>query len=399
MSKDSDSSQIAAAFQKHPYYPEFLQVQKKLAEKGHVCWVAGGAVRDLLLGRPVADFDLVTDATTEQILEIFPKALTVGASFGVVKLALKDKNVFFDLATFRRESDYVDGRRPSKVDYATPEEDAGRRDFTINALFWNDEKKQVVDFVSGLDDIKNQRLVCVGDAEVRFQEDHLRILRLLRFAIQLNFSCEALTLQAALARVPLLEKISGERIWAELRKMISFVKWSTFFQQPLGLSIFQFLFKSINLKKDFKKIDAVSGFDLLKFFFVVMDFANPAVVKQILKIRLKLGSDDLKFFDALVFVLDNSEKLSFAEWAFEVEKNELILQSLIFLQAIELFDAKLLQQIKKVEQSWPKKLIDGNDLLGFIEKEKIGDVLKKVRLLQFEQPDLDKSKILSKFLK
>ncbi|MBC7465275.1 MAG: CCA tRNA nucleotidyltransferase [Bdellovibrio sp.] len=409
------NSTVAYAFEKHALYSEFLVVKNKLSETGFVCWVAGGAVRDFLIGRPVADFDLVTDATTEQIMQIFPDALTVGASFGVVKLVLKDKSIF-DLATFRRESDYVDGRRPSHVDFATPEEDAGRRDFTVNALFWDDQKKQVVDFVQGLNDIDGKFLKCVGDADVRFQEDHLRILRLLRFSIQFGFSCDQKTLSAALTRVPLLKKISGERIWAEFKKMIPFVKWNDFFQQPLASQIFDFIFGTAERKNlesgrqfpDFFKLENAHGLksDAFQRFFLVLMTTyvrsnrvegdkSMKTLKQILKDRLKIGADDLKVFDALVFAYQNREhKLAYPQWAVEMEKSPLIGDSLQFLEKIELFDSDLLKRLMQTKVYPPVKLVDGNDLLGVVEKEKIGDYLKKIRLLQFEQPGLSKSELL-----
>ena len=426
-SNSAANDTIARAFEKHALYSEFVNVKNKLAEKGFVCWVAGGAVRDFLIGREVADFDLVTDATTDQIMQIFPQALTVGASFGVVKLVLKDKSIF-DLATFRRESDYVDGRRPLHVDFATPEEDAGRRDFTVNALFWDDQKKQVVDFVNGLQDIERKLLKCVGDPEIRFQEDHLRILRLLRFSIQLGFSSEPITLSAATARVSLLQKISGERILAEFEKMIPYVKWNDFFTQPLAKQILNFLFaenaiseQDLSLNRELRSVtqsidvDKISGQESLrKFFFVVLvryvlikNHWGDGVkaIKNTLKSRLKVGSDDLKVFDSLVFAYQNAtlhdesdqpqaHKLTYPQWALEAERNGLILDSLIFLEALQLFDSELLKKLKQTYEAPPPKLVDGNDLLGKVEKEKIGDILKKIRLHQFEEPTLNKAELL-----
>ncbi|MFZ3229461.1 MAG: CCA tRNA nucleotidyltransferase [Pseudobdellovibrio sp.] len=392
------NSQFAVAFAKHPLYSEYIQVKNCLAQKGFVCWVAGGAVRDLILNREVSDFDLVTDATTEQILELFPNALTVGISFGVVKLVISGKNLFFDLATFRRESDYVDGRRPSHIDFATAKEDAGRRDFTINALFWNEDMKEIVDFVGGLKDIEKKYLRCVGDAEVRFGEDHLRILRLLRFSIQLGFKCETVTLAAALARVDLLRKISAERIWAEFQKIILYVKWEEFFKDILAVKIFNFIFDEPEHSFDFKKIDLQVGYAKEKFFYVlIMLFPNQNDLKKKIKNRLKISNDEFKIYDSLKYCLDHLNSYKYADWSFEIEKNNLILKSIEFLHSIERFDSVMLHKIKQEQSLWPAKLINGHDLIGLVPKNKIADVLKEIRLLQFEQPDLDKS-MLMKYL-
>lgn len=427
--QNSTNNLIQKTLEAHPHYQDFLQIKQQLQNKGYVCWIAGGAVRDFLLQRSVADFDLVTDATTEQVMQIFPNALAIGASFGVVKVALpSQKNIFFDLATFRRESDYEDGRRPSHVDYATPEEDAGRRDFTINALFWDDEAKKVVDYVDGLKDLEQKLLRCVGDAEIRFQEDHLRILRLLRFSIQLNCACEEKTLKAALARVLLLEKISGERIWAELQKMILTVKWTNFFKQPLAMAIFEFLFQKKNqnvteaIEKTLSNLDliqdtfqdtnlnAIQGaiqsvnlkttqnFALEKFFFVLLQTTKLAATKQTLKDRLKIGSDNLKKFDQLQFAVEIQFDIKYsptvAHWAYSVEKTPSLIETLTFLTKLNQFPKTDFDKIESLTKNPPPKLITGDDLKNKIEKEKLGEILKKIRLHQFEQPDLTKNELL-----
>jgi len=416
------SLQIAKAFSAHPFYPFFKDVQQKLAAQNFVCWVAGGAVRDFLLGRKVSDFDLVTDATTEQILQIFPKALTVGASFGVVKLAIPTNlNHFFDLATFRRESDYVDGRRPSQVDFATPKEDAFRRDFTVNAIFWDDEKKRVVDYTGGLIDLENKILRCVGNAEVRFQEDHLRILRLLRFAVQLNFSFEEATLQAAQKRISLLQKISGERIWAELEKIALSANWSSFFTVPLAPQIFDFIFAEGQVSQAplsqevTAQLDQIQNFHLLKFFFILLHRYQGQNVESILKSRLKVGRLELQKLAELKNIVfsfketnfgsvkarseNSGSEISFAEWAYELEKKPNLFEILTFLTQLQIFKRDLFAKLEKAQTSPPAKLITGDDLMGKIEKEKMGSVLKQVRLMQFENPQMDKEQILNELVK
>lgn len=395
LSKSYYDEKVKKAIRAHADYSEFAIVRSVLEQNNFVCWVAGGAVRDFLLGRKVADFDLVTDATTEQIVQLFPQAIGVGLSFGVVKLPLKNKNVFFDLATFRRESDYVDGRRPSHVDYATAEEDAGRRDFTVNGLFWDDKNGQVVDYVSGLEDLENKLLKCVGNPDVRFQEDHLRILRLARFAVQLHFTCDEKTLIAAMKRVSLLEKISGERIWAELQKLIQAVKWSEFKKFSLGMEIFKFIFPGFIIDDNkMDRLDRVNGFERFKFLYVLISGAEFGPLKTVLKTRIKVGNDELKWLDFINFCIENRDSLSEFEWAVQIEKNPPLISCLEFLSKINDFSPELFSKVSALATNAPEKVIDGNDLMGVVPKENMGTVLKKIRLLQYQQPLLSKLEIL-----
>ncbi len=395
----AENRNLATAFKDHVAYAPYVQVKNLLKTKGFVCWIAGGAVRDLLLGRVPSDFDLVTTATTEQILEIFPEALTIGAQFGVVKLVL-DNNLFFDLATFRRESDYQDGRRPSHIDFATAEEDALRRDFTMNALFWDDENQQVVDFVGGLLDIQEGTIKCVGDASIRFREDHLRILRLLRFSIQFKFSIEALTLQAATEQVKSLEKISGERIWNEFNKMAAHIIWPNFFKSPFTRIMIESLFPvqlphsiSDALEKQFVRCEQISGSELLKFFYFLLKLCRSyEVLVKNLRTRMKVGKADLQILENLQFCLLSEAQFTAFDWLYEIEKNPLLLPVLDFLNQLGLpFN---FTELQAGYNSRPPKVLDGNDLKGLVEHRQMGPVLKKIRLLQFAQPDLGKAQIL-----
>ena len=155
-------------------------VVRRLREKGHVAYFAGGCVRDLLLGLEPKDWDVATDAPPARVRELFSKTDAVGAAFGVI-LVRHGKSVV-EVATFRSEGSYLDGRRPSEVYFTTAEEDAKRRDFTINGLFLDPmEGDRVIDFVGGQEDLKARRLRAIGDADARFAEDHLRLLRAVRF--------------------------------------------------------------------------------------------------------------------------------------------------------------------------------------------------------------------------
>ncbi|MEE2901160.1 MAG: CCA tRNA nucleotidyltransferase, partial [Myxococcota bacterium] len=167
-----------------------VEVAKILNDAGYEVFYAGGSVRDLLLGLEPKDFDLVTSAKPEEIDALFRRTVLVGANFGVVRV-LWSKRREYEVATYRREGKYTDGRRPDEVIYSdSKEEDVQRRDFTINALLMDPFTQEIFDFVSGEDDLSKRRIRAVGHAETRFQEDRLRLLRAIRFAARFNFEIE-----------------------------------------------------------------------------------------------------------------------------------------------------------------------------------------------------------------
>lgn len=193
-----------------------FKIVEALSAAGHTAYFAGGAVRDQLLDRKVADVDIATSAKPAEIEKLFEKTHPLGKEFGVMLVLLKKHA--FEVATFRGEADY-DGRRPGKVFFTKPKEDALRRDFTINGLFYDPIKKKILDFVNGQHDLKLKVIRFIGKPEERVQEDHLRLLRAVRFKNLLSFEYEPKTAEAVKKYAPLIKKISGERIRDELNKM------------------------------------------------------------------------------------------------------------------------------------------------------------------------------------
>jgi poly(A) polymerase len=190
-----------------------------LRDAGFEALFAGGCVRDILLGIKPKDYDIATSATPDQVAKVFPDCKPVGAAFGV---QLVHRHGFqYEIATFRSDGTYSDGRRPDQVDFCDAEHDAERRDFTVNALFMNPETEDVIDYVDGQADLKRRCLRAVGDAETRFKEDHLRLLRAVRFASQLDFEIVPDTYEAIRISAPLLQKISPERIRNELERILT----------------------------------------------------------------------------------------------------------------------------------------------------------------------------------
>jgi tRNA nucleotidyltransferase/poly(A) polymerase len=172
----------------------------------------------MLLGRRPNDYDIATDAKPDEVSKLFHRTLKVGAKFGVVVVLLDNAQV--EVATFRTESDYEDGRHPSKVSFATAEQDAARRDFTINAMFYDPIDKKVIDYFGGQADLKKKVIRTVGQATERFSEDYLRMLRAIRFSTQLDFPIDEQTKSAICDGAKNITKISGERIAAELEGIL-----------------------------------------------------------------------------------------------------------------------------------------------------------------------------------
>ncbi|MHC5111396.1 MAG: CCA tRNA nucleotidyltransferase [Planctomycetota bacterium] len=195
-----------------------MLVLEKIRERKHVAYFAGGCVRDALLSIKPKDYDVATDATPDQVLEMFPRARRVGAKFGVVLVRRMRHDV--EVATFRSDGDYSDGRRPDHVEFGSEQEDARRRDFTINALFYDPKTDQVLDYVNGRNDLEERIVRTVGNPDMRFGEDHLRLLRAIRFATRLGFEIEDKTWKSLCEHAPLLSRISPERIWMELEAIL-----------------------------------------------------------------------------------------------------------------------------------------------------------------------------------
>jgi poly(A) polymerase len=189
-------------------------IVRKLRAAGHAAYYAGGSVRDLMRGQVPKDIDIATDARPEAVQKMFPRTYAVGAHFGVI--VVLENGLQFEVATFRSDGAYLDGRRPAEVHFATAEEDAARRDFTINGMFFDPEARKVIDFVGGRADLEARLIRAIGDPAQRFAEDRLRILRAVRFSTVLNFVVEPSTWDAVVAHAASINEISAERVREEL---------------------------------------------------------------------------------------------------------------------------------------------------------------------------------------
>ncbi len=197
-----------------------IEIIKKLKKAGFEAYWAGGCVRDMLLGTKPQDFDIVTSAQPEEIEKILSHTIPIGKQFGVMLAVVNGHH--FEIATFRSDSGYSDGRRPDAVFFTNAREDAKRRDFTINGMFYDPIEDKVLDYVGGQSDLDQRLIRFIGNPHERIMEDHLRILRAIRFKNVLNFQYEPETYKALLKHASLLiDKVSNERIRDELNKMIA----------------------------------------------------------------------------------------------------------------------------------------------------------------------------------
>ncbi len=196
-----------------------LEIVKDLKDKGFETYFAGGSVRDILLGKTPKDYDIVTSAKPEEIEDILEHTIPIGKKFGVI-LAVKNGHNF-EVATFRSDAAYTDGRRPDAVFFTDPKEDAMRRDFTINGMFYDPVAKKVLDFVGGQEDLKKKILRFIGDPHERIVEDNLRLLRAIRFKNELELDYAPGTFEAIENNAGLIQNVSAERIQEELTKILT----------------------------------------------------------------------------------------------------------------------------------------------------------------------------------
>jgi len=202
----------------HVAVPGALAIVQRLKAAGFISYWAGGCVRDLIMGRSAKDFDIATNAVPDRVMEMFPGAVAVGKSFGVVRVPVAGN--WYEVATFRKDAEYMDGRHPSSITFSDPATDAQRRDFTVNALFYDPIAQQVIDYVGGSADIARRIIRAVGVPADRFREDHLRMLRAVRFAATLGFAIDPATANAIRATAVRISAISAERIREELNRLL-----------------------------------------------------------------------------------------------------------------------------------------------------------------------------------
>lgn len=224
-----------------------IAIVKRLRDQGHESYLAGGCVRDMLLGKTPQDYDITTNAKPEEIVKIFPKTVPVGAQFGVILVVIDGQP--FEVASFRYDGPYLDGRRPTHVRYGTLQEDIFRRDFTINGMVYDPIADQLIDRVGGRQDLERKLVRAIGNPRSRFEEDRLRMVRAIRFAASLAFTLESETFIAVRELAPTILQISAERIGEEITRILTEGGAKTGFELLDGTGLLKVLLPEIDAMK------------------------------------------------------------------------------------------------------------------------------------------------------
>lgn len=302
------------------------KIVSTLNQAGFTAYFAGGWVRDFLLGRPSDDIDIATNASSEEVQKLFPKTIPVGLAFGIVIVV--EEGHQFEVASFRKERDYIDGRRPNFVEKASAEEDAQRRDFTINGMFFDPIENKLFDFIKGQEDIKKGIIRAIGDPHHRLLEDRLRMIRAVRYSTRFNFSIDIDTEQAILSHAgSLFPSVAIERVWQEFQKMSQFAHFAEGLEKLYNLRLLETIFpalKNISPAEMHKRLKVFSSFPKSTPLIVELAhlFPDDSLEKHLeLCDYLKLSRKDkdyIVFFhrakSLLTLPLDWQEKVSNFEW-------------------------------------------------------------------------------------
>ena len=243
-------------------------IVKTLVTEGYISYFVGGWVRDFLLNHPSDDIDLATSAPPEVVESLFSHTIPIGKAFGIILVIIKNKQ--YEVATFRRDVEYKDGRRPSKIEFSSPEIDSQRRDFTINGMFYDPIKEEIIDFVNGREDLDKKIIRCIGNPHSRIKEDRLRMIRAIRMSARFNFEIEKETKRAIIAHADeLFPAVAIERIIQEITKMSQYRG----FKKALIM-----LFEYTLLQNIFPALKKLSLDEVKERLFLVDDFPHRAPV-------------------------------------------------------------------------------------------------------------------------
>ena len=382
-----------------------LKIVHTLRQAGHQALFAGGCVRDRLLSRAAKDYDVVTNAVPRQVVACFRRTLEIGAQFGVVVVLIGSEQV--EVATFRTEGGYQDGRHPSHVEFASMKEDASRRDFTVNGMFYDPIEEKVLDFVDGQQDLDKRILRTIGAPDERFSEDYLRMLRAVRFAVKLDFEIEPATWQSIQAHAGKITAISSERILMEIEQILAHPN------RACGMTL---LMQSGLVKAIFHGFQG----ELTDFSVAVLDqlpeavdfplalaamwsgFETETAVTECKK--LKLSNSQLKH---VKFLLGNRGVLLNAELSLSKLKllmhEPYFLDLLTFQQAIQQAKGESTQALEIIRKRSdaiddkdirPEPLLNGHDLmtLGATPGPMVGQLAQELYIVQLEEKLYSKEK-------
>lgn len=378
------------------------RIVRILNEEGYTAYFAGGWVRDYLLNHPSNDIDIATDCPMPKLLDLFPNALLVGMQFGVIVLPFEGH--LFEIATFRKDFEYEDGRKPTRVESATPEEDALRRDFTINGMFYDPMEEKVYDYVNGEKDLKRGVIRAIGDPYERFQEDRLRMIRAVRFSSRFKYPIEEETSDAIIAYAPeLFPAVATERIYQELKKMGETPHSKEAFRELFRLKLLQEIIPALKdvhkhaFEERLNKIDETLPF-ALKLYFVCPD------IKTLYKLLefLKAPNSDRDWVELLELTIKLTSKVHpDHEWA-KFYANKGSRETLKALGHLPLYEKEMkrLEFYSRMLQN-NEKIVGSNDLkeLGIVPGKKMGALLKRSFEISVDMGLKDKQAVLEQLKK
>jgi poly(A) polymerase len=274
----------------------------KLVRAGYLAYFAGGWVRDYILGHPSEDIDIATEASPAEIIDLFPQTILVGLAFGVVIVIMEGHQ--FEVATFRKDLHYVDGRHPQGIEMSTPLEDALRRDFTINGMFFDPLEEIIHDYVHGQEDIRLGIIRTIGDPHERFFEDRLRMLRAFRFSARFSFSIDQETQEAIRENAnKLFPAVAMERVWQEFNKMVAYPRFDQALVEMHRLTLLDVIFPELvgtHIKELRQRIKKFSHFPpTCPTILYLMEILNFLPFEQRIEIakRLKASNKDIKLLE------------------------------------------------------------------------------------------------------
>lgn len=399
---------------KHPDWPAAEKVCKTLIKNGYKAYLAGGVVRDVIMGRDAHDIDVATDASSETVESLFPNTIAIGKKFGII--TVMDGNSSIEVARFRSDGNYIDGRHPESVEFSNDQQDAERRDFTINGIFFDIEKKQIVDYVNGQKDIEQKTIRAIGDPEKRFQEDHLRILRAIRFAAQLGFKIENKTLIAIQSHPERISSVSVERVQQELVKMLmapfAVMGVELFIQTGLYTSIL-----SVTPRNEVGILHKLFQNSILRpeqgiFYLLLLSESKITITQaeEILQTKLKAPQKWVQFIlKTIKYYYEKETLLTSRPGQILTQLKEvefcLALETSGKLGQLRPEDQEKYLNFKSkyqnilIDGDLPKPLLNGNDLKPFFQGAQLGEKIKEAFYLQLEGQFKDKKQALDYFSK
>ncbi len=396
-----------------------LEVAKKVLSRlrnaGYQAYFVGGCVRDMLMGKPIQDIDIDTNASPIIVSTIFPNSLALGAAFGII--VVKEDGRLFEVASFRSDGNYEDGRHPQHVVFSSMKEDVLRRDFTINGMYYDPFEEKLFDLVEGQKDIEKRVIRAIGHPKLRFSEDKLRILRAIRFSSSLGFALDPATDRAIIKEAPtLIHSVSPERIWQELKKMLN--------KQPhdallllIKLKVITVIFPELRdvpyglLRANIEFSKKLNPKDFPEILFLLPLFQGVSEEAAYVAFsRLRVSNKELQFIELWYKALPQFQNIQNNRvfWAhFLASPTANLLLTLFsamqkdpskqqhFISRVQDLENRLEKFILRIKNSSP--LVSAADLIsqGIAPGRLLGDLLKEAETLSIEHDCLDKDKILS----